>query len=64
MCSFENNGIELLGVCDWVDFENQPFKALDDEAMDELTESIKEVGILVPIIVRKVTYYVITCHGA
>lgn len=31
MCSSENNGIELLRVCDLVDFENQPFKVLDDD---------------------------------
>lgn len=65
MCSSENNGIELLRVCDLVDFENQPFKVLDDEAMDELTESIKEVGILVPIIVRKAVegkYEIISGH--
>lgn len=46
------NDVEILKICDLVDFEAQPFKVLDDEAMDELCESIKTVGVLVPIIVR------------
>ncbi len=33
-------------------FEGHPFKVLDNEDMDELTESIKEQGILSPLIVR------------
>lgn len=33
-------------------FEKHPFKVLDDEKMDELVESIKTMGVLVPGIVR------------
>ncbi len=33
-------------------FEGHPFKVLDNEDMEELTESIKEQGILSPLIVR------------
>ena len=33
-------------------FEGHPFKILDNEDMEELTESIKEQGILSPLIVR------------
>ena len=33
-------------------FINHPFKVLDDEKMDELVESIKENGILSPVVVR------------
>lgn len=33
-------------------FEEQPFKVLLDESMDELVESIKQSGVLSPIIVR------------
>lgn len=33
-------------------FPNHPFKVLDDERMDTLVESIKENGILNPVIVR------------
>ena len=35
-------------------FEGHPFKVLDDEDMDILTESIKEQGILCPLIVRPI----------
>lgn len=35
------------------DYEAQPFKVSDDEKMIELAESIKELGVLTPIIVRK-----------
>lgn len=33
-------------------FRNHPFKVLDDEKMEDLTESIKENGVLSPILVR------------
>ena len=35
------------------DFEGHPFTVKDDESMEELARSIKENGILNPIIVRK-----------
>lgn len=35
------------------DFPEHPFKVKDDEDMLALVESIKEVGILTPITVRK-----------
>ncbi|MDO5292777.1 MAG: ParB/RepB/Spo0J family partition protein [bacterium] len=33
-------------------FKNHPFKVLDDEKMEEMIESVKQYGILVPAIVR------------
>lgn len=33
-------------------FENHPFRVLDDESMQEMVESIKEYGVLVPAIAR------------
>ncbi|MGO5314464.1 ParB/RepB/Spo0J family partition protein [Bilifractor sp. LCP21S3_A7] len=33
-------------------FENHPFKVLDDDKMEELVESIKENGVLSPVLVR------------
>lgn len=33
-------------------FQNHPFKVLDDEKMTELVESVKEKGILTPVLVR------------
>ena len=35
------------------EFKNHPFHVVDDEAMDELVESIKKNGILTPAIARK-----------
>lgn len=46
-------------------FENHPFKVVDDEKMDELVESIKESGILTPVLVRpddQGTYEMISGH--
>lgn len=33
-------------------FENHPFRVIDDENMEEMVESIKEYGVLVPAIAR------------
>lgn len=33
-------------------FENHPFRVIDDESMEEMVESIKEYGVLVPAIAR------------
>ena len=34
------------------DFENHPYKVLDNEEMEQLTESIMQYGVLSPIVVR------------
>ena len=59
------NDVEILPIKDLVDFEAQPFKVVDDEAMQELVDSIKTVGVLVPIIVRRIKdgkYEIISGH--
>lgn len=46
-------------------FENHPFKVIDDERMEELTESIKTSGVLTPVLVRpddEGTYEMISGH--
>lgn len=43
---------EQIPVDDIREFENHPFKVMDDEKMKELVESILENGILTPVIVR------------
>lgn len=46
-------------------FENHPFKVLDDERMDELTESIRTSGVITPVLVRlddEGTYEMISGH--
>lgn len=55
-----------IGVDKLRTFEEHPFKVLDDEDMDILTESIKEQGILCPLIVRPIEntdeYEVVSGH--
>lgn len=46
-------------------FENHPFKVIDDERMEELTESIRTSGVLTPVLVRpddEGTYEMISGH--
>ena len=55
----------MLPVNELADFEAQPFKVLDDDSMQELAESIRSVGVLVPIIVRPMEngrYEIISGH--
>lgn len=57
--------VEVLPIKDLVDFEAQPFKVIDDEAMRELADSVRTVGVLVPIIVRQMKdgkYEIISGH--
>ncbi len=44
--------IKLISLSDLRPFEEQPFKVRLDESMDELVRSVKESGILSPIIAR------------
>lgn len=48
----KNERVQKLPVNQLKPFEEQPFKVLLDESMDELVESIKESGVLSPIIAR------------
>ena len=47
----ENEGTKELDINLLREFENHPFKVLDDERMEELVSSIRERGILSPILV-------------
>ncbi len=46
------NGITEILISALINFENHPFKIIDDEKMADMVESIKEYGVLTPIIVR------------
>lgn len=48
----DDTGAEELPVSSLVPFKGHPFKVLDNEEMDRLVQSIKENGILSPVIVR------------
>ena len=57
--------VEILPIKDLVDFEAQPFKVVEDEAMRELTDSVRTVGVLAPILVRQIKggkYEIISGH--
>ncbi len=60
----ENEGTKELDINLLREFENHPFKVLDDERMGELVSPIRERGILSPILVRKKDnfYEVISGH--
>ena len=44
--------IKPVAISELKPFESQPFKVLLDESMDELVESIKQSGVLSPVIAR------------
>ena len=46
--------IKMIAISELHPFEQQPFKVLMDESMDELVESIKERGLIQPVIIRPV----------
>ena len=48
----KNEEIVMIHHKKLIDFEDNPFKVILDEKMNELIESIKENGVLTPIIVR------------
>lgn len=57
--------IQMLSPEKMQPFPNHPFKVVDDEKMMDMVESIKEYGVLVPIIVRPVengSYEIVSGH--
>ncbi len=65
LCVPETQGTTDIAVDKIYSFENHPFKVLDDEKMEDLVSSIKENGILTPVIVRpddEGTYEMISGH--
>ena len=48
----EGNQVQKVELSELKAFEEQPFKVNMDKEMDELVESIKEFGVMTPIIVR------------
>ncbi len=47
------NGVVQIAINQIHSFKNHPFKVIDDEAMKLLAESIRENGIMTPVIVRE-----------
>ncbi len=53
MISDAKGQILELPLSDMHTFANHPFRVVDDDAMEEMVESIKQYGVLVPAIVRE-----------
>ena len=57
--------IQRLALTDLVPFKDHPFRVLDDDRMMETVESVREYGVLVPIIVRPLedgNYEIVSGH--
>lgn len=65
LCVPDTEGTMDIDVEAIYPFENHPFKVIDDERMEELTESIRISGVLTPVLVRpddEGTYEMISGH--
>jgi ParB family chromosome partitioning protein len=61
----DSDGITELPVADIHPFSSHPFKVSDDKRMEDLIQSIKENGVMTPILVRPVSkggYELISGH--
>jgi ParB family chromosome partitioning protein len=60
-----NNGIEKVKIKELVAFENHPFKLYTGERLNEMVESIRQFGVIVPIVVRKkkLRYEILSGHN-
>ncbi len=57
--------VQKLPLADLVSFKDHPFRVVDDDRMMETVESVKEYGVLVPIIARPIKdglYEIVSGH--
>lgn len=54
--SVENARVQMLDIDEIRPFRNHPFHLYESERLNDMVESIKEQGILVPVIVRKMHF--------
>ena len=57
--------LKEIRICDLKPFEGHPYKVIDNEEMDALAESIREHGIMTPLIVRRIgdnKYEIVSGH--
>ena len=57
--------VEEIDISKISDFPNHPFKVKDDDKMEEMVKSIKQYGVILPVIVRPKddgTYEMISGH--
>ncbi|MBE5898220.1 MAG: ParB/RepB/Spo0J family partition protein [Lachnospiraceae bacterium] len=62
-----NKGFEMIELDKLKEFPNHPYRIIDDESMEELSESIKEYGMQEPILAiedadEPSTYFIISGH--
>jgi len=62
------NATEILFIDDLVPFANHPFKLYEGERLDDMVRSVKELGVIVPVIVRPLdgdegTYEILSGHN-
>lgn len=63
--SDQHEQIQHLPLTDLVTFKDHPFRVVDDERMMETVESVREFGVLVPIIARPIEdglYEIVSGH--
>ncbi|MBR3382701.1 MAG: ParB/RepB/Spo0J family partition protein [Clostridia bacterium] len=60
----KGKALKEIRICELKPFEGHPYKVIDNEEMDALVESIREHGIMTPLIVRPVgdRYEIISGH--
>lgn len=60
-----NQRIQQLPLSELMPFKDHPFRVVDDDRMKETVESIREYGVLVPVIVRPMddgSYEIVSGH--
>ena len=63
--SRQQEQIQRLALSELHPFKDHPFRVLDDDRMMETVESVKEYGVLVPIIARPLAdggYEIVSGH--
>lgn len=60
-----DNGKEMISVEKIVPFHNHPFRLYEGKRLDDMVESIKEHGVLIPVIVKKIAdgYEMLSGHN-
>jgi len=63
--SDKDDGITKLKLETLVPFKNHPFKLYEGDRLDDMVESIKNLGVIVPIVVRKkgIRYEILSGHN-
>lgn len=61
----KNEGVTTLKLEQLIPFPNHPFKLYEGERLDEMVESIKNYGVIVPIVVQKkgLNYEILSGHN-